>query len=89
MATRVREQPTTKQAITNLGAGIIELVVSLRLHPITGGDDYSVGKVIDGLLKAGLKAALPGRQSDKQLKALHQALRAAVNRKLARKVAQL
>jgi hypothetical protein len=79
----------TRTLYENLGTGIRALVMAHNGNIWTYEAAAAFGKQVDGLIAAALKAALPGRQSAKQVRALQQEARQAFARALARKVAKL
>jgi hypothetical protein len=70
-----------QEALDNLGANMRRLAI--RLEP------PHLGKILHSLIAATVKAALPGRQSEANTKAIQQAAQKAFARKLSRKIASL
>lgn len=86
------DRPTTKQLYENIGRGIATLAVALSDSARRGArpqDNVDLGKQVDALIRAALKAVLPGSQSTKQVTALQQQARQAFARALARRVKKL
>lgn len=63
----------------NIGDSILRFVAD---YP----DPIAVGKLVDGLLGSVVKAAIPGKQTNEQVKDIQASARKAFARKLARKV---
>lgn len=87
------DAPSTRTLWQNIGHGILALTAPLQSKSETSGityqDEVDLGKQVDGLIQASVKAALPGRQNNAQVRAIQQQARQAFARKLARRVAKL
>jgi len=81
---------TQDQEKITLGRMVCELVGQHFGEYDSAEDEYlEIGKTIQGLIAAAVKAALPGRQSEANTKAIQNDAQKAFARKLARKVKSL
>lgn len=77
------EHPETREGLENLGRMVRDMVSNLPAI-VTATDERNLGLALTRCMKAGLKATMPGDQTDRQIVALLPAFRANFNRQLVR-----